>query len=139
MRLISVVMGEETSETRSKDTIELLDYGFNNYKLKNIYEKSSNLGEVKVNNGKNDYVELKLVSDVIDLVSIESAPKYDYKLKINDINAQVNVGDIVGKLELFKDGKKYKDFDITVKKSIKKANMWDLYKKNFKYLISGNV
>lgn len=139
MRLISVVMGEETSEQRSKDTIELLDYGFNNYKLKSIYDDSSYLGKVKVNNGKDDYVELKLVSDVVDLVSVESEPKYDYKLKINEINAPVSVGNIVGKLELFKDGKKYKDFDITVKKSIKKANMWDLYKKNFKYLVSGNV
>ena len=44
MRLISVVMGEETSEARSKDTIELLDYGFNNYKLKTIYDKNTFLG-----------------------------------------------------------------------------------------------
>ena len=73
------------------------------------------------------------------LVSIENDSKYDYKLKVNEINVPVNVGDIVGKLELFKDGKKYKDFDITVKKSIKKANMWDLYKKNFKYIVSGSV
>ena len=139
MRLISVVMGRVTSEVRSKDTIELLDYGFNNYKLKNIYDKNSNLGKIKINNGKTDYVELKLVDDVIDLVSIENNSKYDYKLKVNEINAPVNVGDIVGKLELFKDGKKYKDFDITVKKSIEKANMWDLYKKNFKYIVSGNI
>ena len=139
MRLISVVMGEETSEARSKDTIELLDYGFNNYKLKTIYDVNSYLGKVKVNNGKNDYIELKLVNDVTDLISIEKDPKYDYKLKINEVTAPVNVGDIVGKLELFKDGKKYKEFDITVKKSLKKANMWDMYKKNFKYLVSGNI
>ena len=30
-------------------------------------------------------------------------------------------------------------FDITVKESIKKANILDYYKKNFKYIISGNV
>jgi len=139
MRLISVVMGEETSETRSKDTIELLDYGFNNYKLKTIYNKDTYLGEVKVKNGKKDYVELKLVNDVTDLNSIELDPKYDYKLKINEITAPIYVGDIVGKLHLYKDGKKYKEFDITVKQSIKKANMWDIYKKNFKYLVSGNI
>ena len=57
-----------------------------------------------------------------DLNSIELDPKYDYKLKINNINAPVYVGDIVGKLHLYKDGKKYKNFDITVKKSIK--NKW---------------
>ena len=139
MRLISVVMGEETSEARSKDTIELLDYGFNNYKLKTIYNKDTYLGEVKVNNGKKDYVELKLINDVTDLNSIELNPKYDYKLKINEITAPIYVGDVVGKLYLYKDGKKYKEFDITVSESIKKANMWDMYKKNFKYLVSGNI
>ena len=139
MRLISVVMGEETSEIRSKDTIELLDYGFNNYKLKTIYNKNSKLGSVKINNGKEDYVELKLVEDVVDLTSIDKDYKYDYKLKINDINAPVFIGDKVGKLELYRDGKKYNEFDITVKYSVKKANIWDMYKKNFKYIVSGNI
>ena len=35
LRLISVVMGVETSDKRSSDTVNLLDYGFNTYKLKN--------------------------------------------------------------------------------------------------------
>lgn len=139
MRLISVVMGSETSETRSKETIELLDYGFNNYKLKTIFNNDIKLGTVKVNNGKKEYVELKLVSDVVDLVAIESEAKYDHKLKVKEINAPVNVGDIIGTLELYKDGKKIKSFDITVKESIKKANIWDTYIKNFKYIVSGNV
>ena len=56
MRLISVVMGSETSETRSKETIELLDYGFNNYKLKTIFKNNINLGCIKIKNGKKEYV-----------------------------------------------------------------------------------
>ena len=139
MRLISVVMGEETSEIRSKDTIELLDYGFNNYKLKTIFKSSINLGNVKVNNGKKEYVDLKLMEDVTDISDIQSESKYDHKLSIKEINAPVNVGDIVGDLYLFKDGKKIKTYNITVKESVKKANIFDLYKKNFRYIISGNV
>lgn len=139
MRLISVVMGSETSETRSKKTIELLDYGFNNYKLKTIFKNDINLGSVKVNYGKKDYVDLKLISDVTDLVTIENESKYDHKLRVNEINAPVYVGDKVGVLDLYKDGKKIKSYDVTVKESIKKANVWDLYKKNFRYLITGNV
>lgn len=139
MRLISVVMGSETSETRSKETIELLDYGFNNYKLKTIFKNDINLGSIKIEYGKKDYVDLKLMEDVTDLVSIESDAKYDHKININTITAPVNVGDKVGVLNLYKDGKKIKSYDITVKESVKKANVWDLYKKNFKYLITGNV
>ena len=130
MRLISVVMGYDTSENRSKKTIELLDYGFNNYKLSVVFDKDIKLGKIKVNKGKLDYVDLKLVSDVVDLNEIESEAKYDHK---------VNVGDIVGKLELFKDGKKVNSFDITVSENVMKANMWDYYKKNFNYIVSGNL
>lgn len=139
MRLISVVMDSDTSETRSKETIELLDYGFNNYKLKTIFKNDIDLGSVKVKNGKKEYVDLKLMTDVTDLVSIENDFKYDHKINIKEIEAPVNVGDKVGILYLYKDGKKIKSYDITVKESIKKANVWDLYKKNLKYLISGNI
>ncbi len=139
MRLISVVMGEETSEIRSKDTIELLDYGYNNYKLKTIFTNDINLGKIKINNGKKDYVNLKLIDDVVDLVTIEENGKYDHKLNLKEINAPVYVGDTVGTLDLYKNGTKIKTFNITVKESIKKANIWDLYKKNFKYIISGNI
>ena len=139
MRLISVVMGSETSETRSKQTIELLDYGFNNYKLKTIFKNDIELGSVKVNYGKVDFVDLKLMEDVTDLVSIESESKYDHKISINEVTAPVNVGDKVGVLDLYKDGKKTKSYNITVKESVKRANVWDLYKKNFKYLATGNV
>lgn len=139
MRLISVVMGSDTSENRSKSTVELMDYGFNNYKLNTIYNKNIKLGKVKVLNGKKDYVDLKLVSDVVDLTTILEESKYDYKMNIDEIKAPVSVGAVVGKLTLFKDGKKIDTFDITVKESIKKANILDYYKKNFKYIISGNV
>ena len=139
MRLISVVMGSETSEGRSNDTIELLDYGFNNYKLNIIFDKDINLGSIKVKNGKVDEVKLKRVSDVVDLNSINDEFKYDYKLNIKEIKAPVNVGDVVGKLNLYRDGKKIKSYDITVNESVKRANIWDYYKKNFKYLVSGNV
>ena len=139
LRLISVVMGETSSEIRSKDTVELLDFGFNNYKLRTIFKNNINLGKVKINNGKKDYVELKLVEDVLDLVPKDNESKYDHKVKIKNISAPVYVGDIVGELNLFKDGKKINTYNITVKESIERANIWDYYKKNFKNIVSGNI
>ncbi len=139
MRLISVVMGEESSEDRSNDTIELMDYGFNNYKLKILFDKSTELGTAKINNGKLDEVKLKLAQDVTSLEEIDNESKYDHKINIKEINAPVYVGDIVGSLDLYKDGKKINSFDITVETTVKKANIWDLYKKNLKKIISGNL
>ena len=139
MRLISVVMGEDTSENRSKDTVELLNYGFNNFNVKKVFNKNINLGYAKVNNGKSDYVKLKLLDDVTDLVDKENNPKYDHNIKIYSINAPVSIGDKVGELILYKDGKVNGKYTITVSKNIKKANVLDYYKKNFKYIVSGNI
>lgn len=139
MRLISVVMGYDTSENRSNKTIELLDYGFNNYKLNTIFRSDIDLGQIKIKNGKKDYVDLKLESDVVDLNEKDTDSKYDHKVNLKDIKAPVYVGDVVGKLDLFKDGKKINSYDITVKESIKKANFFDYYMKNFRYIVSGNL
>ena len=38
-RLISVVMGEDTSENRSSDTVKMLNYGFNTFKINIIKTK----------------------------------------------------------------------------------------------------
>ena len=139
LRFISVVMGEETSEDRSNDTIKLLDYGFNNYSLKTIFKNNIKLGSAKVIDGKKDAVDLKLVSDVVDLVDKGNDAKYDHKLKIKEVKAPVYVGDVVGELILYRDGKKVNSFDITVKESIKSANIFDIYIKNLKYFVSGNI
>ena len=139
LRLISVIMGEDSSEIRSKDTIELLDYGFNNYKLRTIFKNDIKLGKVKIYNGKKEYAELKLIENVNDLVTKDNNSKYDHKLIIKKISAPIYVGDVVGTLELFKDGKKIRNYNVTVKESIEKASIWDYYKKNFKYIVSGNI
>ena len=47
-RLISVVMGEDTSENRSSDTVKMLNYGFNTFKINIIKTKGESLGKVRV-------------------------------------------------------------------------------------------
>lgn len=139
MRLITVVMGEESSEVRNKETVELLNYGFANYKKKTIVSVNDNLGEIEIKNGKKETVNLKLISDVVDLTSNQSDAKYDKKLNIKDVKAPIKVGDVVGTLDLYKDGKKINSFDITVKENVDKANIFDYYKRNIKSMISGQA
>ena len=50
-RLISVVMGEDTSANRSTDTVNLLNYGFNSYKVNTIIKKEKYIAKVIVNKG----------------------------------------------------------------------------------------
>lgn len=137
MRLISVVMNEATTEDRSNDTIKLMNHGFANYKIKVIMEKDKNLGEVKVLNGKKEYVNLKLISDATSLEEINDDKKYSFNILVKPIKAPVKVGDIVGQMQILEGGIEKESLPITVMESIKKANIWDLYKRNLNKILIG--
>lgn len=137
MRLISVVMGEENNSIRNQDTMELLNYGFANYKMETIISSNNNIGSINVSFGKKDKVDLKLFEDAQDLVNINEENDYTYEIVKNDIKAPVYVGDKVGKLIVYANDTKISEYDLTVKESVAKANIFDLYLKNLKRLLKG--
>ena len=51
IRFITVVMGEKTSDDRSKDTSNMLNFAFNTYKLDTIVSENQELGKVKIEKG----------------------------------------------------------------------------------------
>lgn len=137
MRLISVVMKSPTTSARSDDTIELLNYGFSNYKLKIILDTNHDLGTIEVINGKKEKVNVRLISNATNLENINEEKKYTYNIIIDPVKAPVKVGDIVGQIEIIEKNKVISTFDITVKETILKANIWDLYKRNLNNLLRG--
>lgn len=137
MRLISVVMKAPTTKARTDDTVELLNYGFGNFKIKIILDTKADLGKLEVIGGKEKTVNLKLTKDATNLENINEEKKYSYKIKTNIVKAPVKVGDIVGKLEVIENNKVINQVDITVSKNVKKANIWDLYKRNLNFLLTG--
>ena len=66
-RLISVVMGEDTSENRSSDTVKMLNYGFNTFKINIIKTKGESLGKVRVERGKQDNANIVLLNDATEI------------------------------------------------------------------------
>lgn len=137
MRLISVVMNEPTTEKRSSDTIKLLNYGFANYKIKVVMPKDQDLGSIEIKNGKKETVGIKLTEDATNLESISDNKKYGFNINVDKIKAPIKVGDIIGKLEITIDGSIKKEIPITVKENVKKANIWDLYKRNLNKILIG--
>lgn len=137
MRLISVVMNEPTTEKRSSDTIKLLNYGFANYKIKVVMPKDQDLGSIEIKNGKKETVGIKITEDATNLESISDNKKYGFNINVDKIKAPIKVGDIIGKLEITIDGSVKKEIPITVKENVKKANIWDLYKRNLNKILIG--
>lgn len=139
MRLLSVVMGADTSDLRSKDTTNLLNYGFNNYKIEMVMPKNKVIGNAKVTKGKKDNVELALLNDSTILKKInEKDEEYSVNIKVKEVEAPVKKGQIVGKAEIVdKEGKIISEEDVTVTKDIKKAEFLDYVKKNYKTITMG--
>lgn len=138
MRLISVLMNEPTSPIRNSETVDLLNYGFTNFKLKVILEKNKELGEIEVLNGKKEMVKIRLKEDATSLEQINDEKKYTYNIKVDKIKAPVKVGDTVGYLEVIQDGTIINNIDITVMEDVKKASIFNLYKRFFKKILIGN-
>ena len=84
MRLISVIMKEETSQKRNEETTKLLDYGFTNYKIKTIVSTNDNIGSVYIFNSKKENYDLSiiLVSHDLDLV-------YKYSDRVALVNGTI--------------------------------------------------
>ncbi len=139
MRLVGVVMGVDTPDNRTSDTVKMLNYGFNTYKLSVIYEKNKVIDEVRVEKGKDESVEIILMNDATELLNINDAKKdYTVNIKVDKIKAPVKKGDKIGVAEIIdNDGNIVTTVGITVKKDIKKANLWDYFKRNLDNVLSG--
>lgn len=139
MRLISVVMKEPSSQVRNSETISLLNHGFSNYKIKTILKKDQKLGTIEVQNGKKELADITILEDATNLESINDNKEYSFNIVTDKVKAPLKKGDKVGTLELTEQGTIIKRLNITVKENIPKANIWDLYKRNFKSIIIGSI
>ena len=140
MRLITVVMNEETSEKRSADTSRMLDYGFNTYMVENIIDDTSEIGKKEVELGR--VKEVKIVpKDNITILSKKSDKKRNitYETEVDTIVAPVKKGDVVGKIKIIEDNKVISTVEATVLEDIDKANIFIVLLRNMKEMLSGNI
>ena len=140
MRLISVVMGEESTEKRSADTLAMLDYGFNMYSIDKVVDSGNSLGLVKVNLGNPEYVDVVAKKDITVLNNSQKEKRnIKYEIKTNEIVAPVKIGDTVGKISVFENGIYKYDVDVTVAYDIKKANILKVIIRNLRDIFSINI
>ena len=140
MRLISVVMGEESTEKRSADTLAMLDYGFNMYSIDKVVKSGDSLGIVKVNLGDPEYVDIITEEDITILNNNnESKRNITYDLKVDELIAPLKIGDKVGKIAIYENNKFMYDVKLTIAYDIKKANIIKVFLRNLRDIITINI
>ncbi len=139
MRLVGVVMGTDSSDNRTSDTVKMLNYGFNTYKLSTIYAKDKVIGEARIEKGKEESVKLILMDDATELLNINDKSKnYTIKIDVQKITAPIKKGDKVGTAEIIdNEGEIVTKVGITVFNDVKKANFWDYFKRNLEISLMG--
>lgn len=139
IRFITVLMGEISSDVRSKETTELLNYAFSTYKLNTIVSKNQSLGEIKIEKGMKNKANLVVKEDINEVEKInQKSNEYNFNIKTNKIIAPVKKGDIVGSVEIKdSDGLIVREEELTIDEDINKISYLKLLLKNFKLLLSG--
>ena len=137
MRLIAIVLGESVSKVRNEETTELLDYGFNTYKIDLVKPKGSVVDKVKIDKGSQEEIEIITKNDISILnKKTDASLNYDTKITVNNINLPIEKGDVVGKIEVLYNDKVIKTDDLIAGSSVKKINYFKYLYNNLKDIIN---
>lgn len=140
MRLIAVTMDEPSIESRNRETLGLIDYGFAQYELETLLSKESIIATKTIAKSIQRKVDVVPLEDIKVLnKKMQNKKTVTYKIEINNIEAPVNKGNVVGNITLIENDKETRTIPLTVKESIKKANIFELYLRNMKELLLGQI
>lgn len=140
MRLISTVMGEESSTIRNTEISALLDYGYAKYKMIEVINPSTVVSKEEVERGKQKYVEIMpKESSIIVTEKTNKIGEISYDITVDKISAPIKVGDIVGKIIVKSDNEVIDEVELTVKEDVEKANILKLYGRYLNDIISGKI
>lgn len=131
LRLVSVVLGAASSDERFKSTIQMFDYGFANYKNATVLDKDVTLNdEFAVRGGKQDSFEVRPERNSYVFSSAKESPEITHNVTAYDVKAPVAENDVVGKIEVYKNGVLVDTVNVVAAESVEKAGFGDYLKKS---------
>ena len=139
VRYITVVMGEPSSDIRSSETANMLNYAFNSFKLNTILDKSQELGTIYIDKSKQKTAKIVVKNPVTELISKEKdIPNYTYNLKVEKITVPIKAVTKVGTVEILdNEGLIVREEDVTISYDIEKCNLWETFLENLMTIIKG--
>ncbi|SDD45563.1 D-alanyl-D-alanine carboxypeptidase (penicillin-binding protein 5/6) [Terribacillus halophilus] len=133
MRVVAVVMGAETPKQRNIEVSRLLDYGFNQYTIKQLYKQDQTVAKLDMLKARNKDVPIVTAEPVSLLVKKgeklgELSSKIIYQ---SELSLPLKAGEQVGVLEVKADGKLISSTPVIMKEDLPKASYWLLIKRSF--------
>ena len=139
IRLIGIVLGETDSKIRNAETIDLLDYGFNNVKVNLLKEKGSIIDYLSLEKANIKNVPILLKNDLIVVDGPSNEKKIKYKIQLNYPSLPIKKKTVIGKIKAFYNKKLISEEDLIISDTIRKIDYFSLLKDQLFSLLLGNI
>lgn len=127
LRLISVVLGAESSAKREEDIRTLLDYGFRTYRAEVIAQKDEILGEAKVRRGKTEQVPIVAAQSLKVAVPRAAGGRIERQLLLEkDLIAPLAKQQIIGTLIALYEGEELGRIDLVAGEDVPRGSLWQI-------------
>ena len=138
MRLIAIVLGEETASTRNEEAAALLDYGFNTKKVEILKSKDEVIKEVPIEKSTSKTIKISPKEDITILTDKQNNKNnYETKIVLNKIKLPINKKQVVGKIDVYQNKKLIKTEKLISNNSAKKLTYLQVLFNNLKNITTG--
>ena len=128
MRLISVILGADSSDNRFKSTVKMFDYGFANFKNKVVLDKDVTLNdEFSVKGGKKDSFAVRPERNSYIFSALDKSPEITHNVIAYEVKAPVALDTVVGKIEVYKDGVLADTVNVVAAETVERASFGDYF------------
>lgn len=139
LRLIAIVLGEDNGTTRNNETMELLDYGFNNVKFNILKNRGEVVKKIKLDKSDREIIEVILKDNLGVVEEINSKDKYHFSIKLDKLDLPIKKGEVIGEMFVYnKNDEVVSKVKLTVLENIYELSFFELYKNGLYNLVNGN-
>ncbi|RYG74620.1 D-alanyl-D-alanine carboxypeptidase [Lentibacillus lipolyticus] len=137
MRMIAVVMGTDTTKKRNASVSKMLDYAFNHYETKNLYEKGEQITTIDFLKAEEQTVDVAAAESISTIHKKgEEDKKVTATAKLDEnLTLPLQKGDQVGKLVVKSKGKKLSTTPLIVQQDVNKASYFTLFKRTVQNMV----
>src|SRR5699024_9620804 len=137
MRVITVVMGAETTKERNAAISQMLDYAFNHFETKRLFDKGDTITNLQLLKAENKNIEI-VASESISTIHPKGDSTDDITTDVEfdqNITVPLKQGEKVGTLYIKKDNEVLSESGLTVDQDIDKASYYTFFKRSMQKLL----
>ncbi len=127
VRLVSVVMHEDTIKLRSEHTTKLLDYGFSQLRCERIFSSNDIISQMEINSSLDNKINL-IVKDNVDIILFKDEDIKSIKVETIIYNNEppISKDEVIGKLKITTSKNFVYEFDLYSEIDISKPSFFDV-------------